>query len=105
MAQIEEMWGHLDTLFSSLSASHGWEQRHGADWTLADGTATVAPGMTADADLVLTQSAETWEKTLRGIQNSGGWLSKNLVPKPLPYHQYQGHHTAASSPAIPASLL
>lgn len=71
----------------------------------AGGTAAVSPGVVTGADLVLTQSAETWEKTLRGIQNPGGWLSKNLAPKPLPYHQYQGYHTAASSPAIPASLL
>jgi hypothetical protein len=34
---------------------------------VADGTAVVAPGSTPHADLVLTQSAETWEKTFRGI--------------------------------------
>ncbi|MDX1614091.1 MAG: alkyl sulfatase C-terminal domain-containing protein [Candidatus Promineifilaceae bacterium] len=39
-------------------------------WTIAvaDGQATVRAGAADDADLVLTQSSETFEKTLRGIQ-------------------------------------
>jgi len=36
MNQIEEMWGHLDTLFSSLNSGNGWDIKHGPDWTLAD---------------------------------------------------------------------
>ncbi|MBI1878030.1 MAG: DinB family protein [Chloroflexi bacterium] len=36
MNQIEEMWGHLDTLFNSLNATNGWDQKHGPDWTFAD---------------------------------------------------------------------
>jgi hypothetical protein len=36
MNQIEEMWDHLETLFNSLNGSGGWNQPHGADWTLAD---------------------------------------------------------------------
>jgi hypothetical protein len=35
-AQIEEMWGHLETLFDSLEEGKGWGQKHGADWTFAD---------------------------------------------------------------------
>lgn len=34
--QIEEMWGHLDTLFEGLKAGNGWDRKHGPDWTLAD---------------------------------------------------------------------
>jgi hypothetical protein len=36
MAQIEEMWGHLGTLFEELNATNGWDRKHGPDWTLAD---------------------------------------------------------------------
>jgi putative sterol carrier protein len=36
MVQIEEMWGHLNTLFDSLNASGGWGQKHGPHWTFAD---------------------------------------------------------------------
>ena len=36
MNQIEEMWGHLDTLFNTLKAGNGWDRKHGPDWTLAD---------------------------------------------------------------------
>ncbi|MDX1614089.1 MAG: hypothetical protein R3300_07235 [Candidatus Promineifilaceae bacterium] len=41
------------------------------EWTIevADGQATVRAGAADDADLVLTQSSETYEKTLRGIQD------------------------------------
>jgi len=35
---------------------------------VVDGNATVAEGADQDADLVMTQSVETFEKTLRGIQ-------------------------------------
>jgi hypothetical protein len=36
MAQIEEMWGHLATLFDSLNATNGWDQKHGPDWIFAE---------------------------------------------------------------------
>lgn len=36
MNQIEEMWGHLNTLFNSLNSDNGWDKKHGPDWTLAD---------------------------------------------------------------------
>lgn len=36
VGQLEEMWGHLDTLFNSLNAGNGWDRKHGPDWTLAD---------------------------------------------------------------------
>jgi hypothetical protein len=36
MAQIEEMWGHLETLFDRLNATQGWNQKHGPHWTFAD---------------------------------------------------------------------
>lgn len=35
MSLTEEMWGHWDTLFSSLEGK-GWEQKHGQDWIFAD---------------------------------------------------------------------
>jgi hypothetical protein len=34
--QIEEMWGHQDTLFAEVSAGDRWGQKHGPDWTFAD---------------------------------------------------------------------
>ena len=36
MNQIEELWGHLDTLFKRLNETGGWDQKHGPDWTFAD---------------------------------------------------------------------
>ena len=36
LAQVEEMWGHMGTLFDELNATGGWEGKHGADWTYAD---------------------------------------------------------------------
>src|SRR5579871_5541139 len=36
IAQIEEMQGHLAVLFDRLSATDGWGQKHGPDWTFAD---------------------------------------------------------------------
>jgi putative sterol carrier protein len=36
LGQMEEMWGHLETLFAIVDANDGWGQKHGADWTFAD---------------------------------------------------------------------
>ena len=36
MDQIEEMWGHQDSLFKSISESNAWDRKHGPDWTFAD---------------------------------------------------------------------
>lgn len=36
MSHIEEMWGHLNTLFDELNATGGWAQKHGPDWIFAD---------------------------------------------------------------------
>jgi hypothetical protein len=36
MAQIEEMWGHQDVLFSRITEAQEWDHKHGADWTFAD---------------------------------------------------------------------
>lgn len=36
MGQIQEMWGHLDTLFEELNATDGWDQKHGPDWAFSD---------------------------------------------------------------------
>jgi hypothetical protein len=46
---------------------------------VADGAATVEPGKPADADLVLTQSAETWEKTFRGITTFQGSIQSGAI--------------------------
>jgi hypothetical protein len=36
MTQIQEMWGHLDTLFDSIDDADSWDRKHGPDWTFAD---------------------------------------------------------------------
>lgn len=36
MSHIEEMWGHMNTLFDDLAATGGWDQKHGPDWVFAD---------------------------------------------------------------------
>lgn len=36
MVQIQEMWGHLDTLFDSINDTDSWDRKHGPDWTFAD---------------------------------------------------------------------
>ena len=36
MSHIEEMWGHLETLFDELNATDSWGGVHGSDWTFAD---------------------------------------------------------------------
>ena len=50
---------------------HEFTDRDVGTYTLrvADGQAAVTRGRAEDPDLVLTQSSETWEKTLRGIQS------------------------------------
>jgi hypothetical protein len=36
MGQLEELWGHFDTLFDGIEAAGGWGHKHGRDWTFAD---------------------------------------------------------------------
>lgn len=36
MSHIEENWDHLSELFDDLTATGGWSQAHGPDWTFAD---------------------------------------------------------------------
>jgi hypothetical protein len=36
MAQTQEMWGHLDTLFDNIDDTDSWDRKHGPDWTFAD---------------------------------------------------------------------
>jgi hypothetical protein len=36
MAQVEELWGNLDTLFEIIGENQQWDQPHGQDWTFAD---------------------------------------------------------------------
>jgi putative sterol carrier protein len=50
-------------------------------WTIqiTDGSATVAEGAAADADLVITQSSETFEKTFRGIQDPAEAMQSGAV--------------------------
>lgn len=36
MGHIQEMWGHIYTLFEDLNDSDNWDQKHGPDWNLAD---------------------------------------------------------------------
>jgi hypothetical protein len=36
MSHVEELWGHLETLFEDLNATDGWGSKHGPDWTFAD---------------------------------------------------------------------
>jgi hypothetical protein len=50
-------------------------------WTIrvADGAATVVEGETADADLVMTQSAETFEKSLRRIHDPAEAIQSGAI--------------------------
>lgn len=36
MAQVQEMWGHLDTLFEGLNVSDSWDKEYGPDWIFAN---------------------------------------------------------------------
>src|SRR4051812_29775296 len=36
LGQLDELWGHLDTLFDTIEAKGEWERGHGPDWTFAD---------------------------------------------------------------------
>jgi hypothetical protein len=36
MGQLEELWGHLDTLFDAIEAANDWGHKHGREWTFAD---------------------------------------------------------------------
>jgi hypothetical protein len=44
-----------------------------------DGAAMVTPGRSEEADLVMTQSAETFEKTMRGIQSMHDALQSGAI--------------------------
>ena len=47
--------------------------------SVADGAASVAPGTAEDADLVLTQSAATWESVFRGIATFPGAIQTGEI--------------------------
>jgi hypothetical protein len=36
MAQVEEMWTHLNALFNIIDETDAWDSPHGVDWTFAD---------------------------------------------------------------------
>src|SRR5262249_40949698 len=36
MGQLEELWGHLDTLFDAIETAGDWGHQHGPNWTFAD---------------------------------------------------------------------
>jgi hypothetical protein len=36
MGQLEELWGHFDTLYAAIEAAGDWGHKHGPDWTFAD---------------------------------------------------------------------
>jgi hypothetical protein len=49
------------------------------EWEDAEGAATAVLGTSPDADLVVTQSAETWEATFRGILSFPEALQSGVV--------------------------
>jgi len=84
-AHLEEMWGHLDTLFASLEAGGGWEQKHGADWTFADvpyhlaycNQDLVARGLQLGADY-----PESEQELLASPQALGVWNDRKFAERP-----------------------
>ena len=63
------MGAHV-AVFAQLTGSSVYTIR------VANGAATVTPDHAENADLVITQSSETWKKTFRGIQK----LEETLAP-------------------------
>jgi hypothetical protein len=86
MAQIQEMWGHLYTLFEDLNTNDGWDQKHGPDWTFADvpyhlayfNCDLVARGMELGFDC-----AEEEHKLLITPENLGDWNVRKFAERPV----------------------
>lgn len=85
MDQIQEMWGHLDTLFEELNATDGWDQKHGPDWTFADvpyhlaycNSDIVARGLRLGGDY-----AEDEQELLGTPEALNGWNARKLAERP-----------------------
>jgi hypothetical protein len=86
MARIEEMWGHLYTLFEDLNTSDGWDQKHGPDWTFADVPYHLAY---FNRDLVVRSlelglnHAEEEVEPLVTPENLSYWNARKLAQRPV----------------------
>ena len=86
MTQIQEMWGHLYTLFEDLNTNDGWDQKHGPDWTFADvpyhlayfNCDLVARGMELGLDY-----AEEEHELLVTPENLSDWNARKLAERPV----------------------
>jgi len=86
MAQIQEMWGHLDSLFEELNESDGWEQEHGTDWTFAD----VPYHLTYWNDDIITRGIELGpdypqeeQKLLVTPEDINAWNAQKMGERPF----------------------
>jgi hypothetical protein len=86
MAQIQEMWGHLYTLFHDLNDADGWGQKHGPDWTFADvpyhlaycNRDLVAPGLELGSDLGVQERG-----LLATPEAIHGWNARKFAERPF----------------------
>jgi hypothetical protein len=86
MAQVQEMWGHLYTLFEDLNTSDRWDQKHGPDWTFADvpyhlaycNRDLVARGMELGPDY-----AQEKKEPLVTPETLGDWNAHKLAERPF----------------------
>jgi hypothetical protein len=86
VAQIQEMWGHLDTLFEELSDTDGWDQKHGPHWTLADvpyhltyfNCDLVARGLELGLDLAAEE-----QELLATPEDIDAWNARKFADRPV----------------------
>lgn len=84
-AQIEEMWGHQDTLFAEISASNRWGEKHGPDWTFVDVPYHLAY---CNTDLIarpiqLGKSLPASEReSFAGIEELNAWNARKFAQRP-----------------------
>jgi hypothetical protein len=86
MAQIEEMWGHLNNVFQRLKETDRWDQKHGADWTFADvpyhlayyNNDIVARGLELGPNV-----AEEEQDLLSTLEDINSWNACKLIERPF----------------------
>ncbi len=101
MTHIEELWGHLETLFDDLTANDGWGGKHGADWTFADVPYHLAY---CNQDIVIrglengTELAQEKQELLASTETLNAWNARKFAARPA-------GQTAAQSVAQPDPTL
>jgi hypothetical protein len=85
MTQVEEMWGHQDTLFRLIGETNQWDGKHGADWTFAD----VPYHLTyCNRDLVIRPMKHGRELPLEervsisSVEELGEWNEREFAARP-----------------------